>query len=112
MYIHGWARMKSLVVLLVAVLLVSGCASQRPSPAVAQISQKRDEAEVLRQELDMAARQLIRAQHDLAGRVDYSARTQERDLDSLILILRQARARLASETKRLHEQYGVSYGPY
>ena len=60
----------------------------------------------------MAARELIRVQQDLAGRADYSAQTHERDLDSLILILRQARDRLASENKRLHEQYGVSYGPY
>ena len=97
---------------LAVLIFASGCATNRPVPTARQISDKRDEVEVLREEIDVVIRQLDHLQRDLASQGTYSAEAQARDLDYFISVVRQARDKVAAEDRRLHHEHKVSYGPY
>src|ERR1051325_3263653 len=104
--------MRALALLFVVILGVSGCASHRPAPSAAQLSRKREEVEVLREEIDVVIRSLDKLQQDLVRRGDYPVEAQDRDLNYFISVVRQARDRVGAEDRRLHQQYGVSDEPY
>jgi hypothetical protein len=104
--------MRFLTFISIVLLLATGCASNRPAPTAAQISEKRDEVEVLCEEIDQAILQLDHLQRDLASKGTYSTEAQARDLDYSISVIRQARNRLATEYRRLHKEYHVWDGPY
>jgi hypothetical protein len=93
-------------------ILASGCAINRPSPTARELSDKREEIEVLRAEMDLAIRQLDHLQRSLGTNSTYSAEAQARDLDAAILVIRQARDRLGGQYRRLHDEFGVWDGPY
>ena len=98
--------------ILVVLLFASGCATNHPAPTVRQISDKREEVEVLRGEIDQVILQLDHLQRSLATNSTYSAEAQARDLDSAILVIRQAGDKLAGEYRRLHDEFHVWDGPY
>ena len=100
------------VFILVVLLFVSGCTTSRPTPTAAQISQQREELEVLRGEIDLAIRQLQALQQKLASQGVYLTAAQAHDLDYSILAVRQARDKLTAEYRRLHDEYHISNGPY
>ena len=104
--------MKFLAFILIMLLFASGCATHRPTPTAKEISEKRDEVEVLRGEIDQVILQLDHLQRSLATNSAYSTAAQARDLDSSILVIRQARDRLAGEYRRLHDEFHVWDGPY
>jgi hypothetical protein len=104
--------MRFLAFISIVLLLATGCASNRPAPTAAQISEKRDEVEMLREEIDQAILQLDHLQRDLASQGAYSTEAQARDLDYFISVVLQARDKVQAENRRLHEQYKVSYGGY
>jgi predicted nucleic acid-binding Zn-ribbon protein len=104
--------MRFQVFILIAVLFASGCASKRPIPTAKQISEKRDEVEVLQEEIDQNIRQLDHLQRDLASKDNYSTEAQARDLDHFILVLHQTKVGLITEYKQLHNEYHVWDGPY
>jgi hypothetical protein len=78
----------------------------------ARLNKKREEVEVLREELSVVITNLDHLQRDLASQGGYPTEAQARDLDHLISILRQTRDTLAAEDVRIHNKYGVSHGPY
>jgi hypothetical protein len=97
--------------LLIAVLGASGCATH-PAVTAGDLSKKREEIEVLREELAVASRSLESLQRELATKGAYPTETQARDLDYSISVFRTARDRVTAEERRIRQQYGVSHGPY
>ena len=98
--------MKFLAPILVALLFAAGCASNRPTPTAAQIFKQRAEVEVLVEEIDIITRELEDVQRQ-ASKNEYSMVSEGRDLDDIILVLREAKARLVAKKRRLREDYHV-----
>ena len=103
--------MKFAALVLIAVIGASGCATH-PAATETDLSTKREEIEVLREELTLATRSLDRLQRELATQDAYPTQAQARDLDYSISVLRTARDRVTAEEKRIRQQFGVSHGPY
>ena len=103
--------MRLSLLLIVGLLVTSGCAT-RSAATAKDISHKRNELEILREEIVLAMKSLDVLQQELAARGDYPTNAQSRDLDYFISVVRQAGEKIAAEDRRLHEQYKVSYGPY
>jgi hypothetical protein len=101
--------MKSLVFVTLAVFLFGGCSTARHSE---EISKKRQEIEVLREEIVIAIKSLDHLQRELAAQGGYPTKAQGRDLEYFVSVIRDARDKLTAEDRRIHQQYGVSYGPY
>ena len=101
--------MRVLAFFLGLLVLGAGCVSNHPTPTARQIAIKREEIKERRQQIDGLTRVLNNiSQEDLSGK---SAEAQARDLDQILLALRQAEARLATECRRLHDEYHWE-GPY
>ena len=96
----------------IAALTVGGCASPHATTQVSDTSKKREEIQVLRAEIDQVILSLDHLQRELASKGTYSPKSQDRDLDYFISVLRQARDRVAAEDRRIHQQYKIGYGPY
>jgi hypothetical protein len=103
--------MRFLTSISIVLLLATGCVSNHPAPTTAQLSEKRQEIEILREEIPQVILQLEHFQRDLASQGAYPAEAQSRDLDYCISVLTQARDSMAHEYHRLHKQYGVSDNP-
>ena len=107
----------------VALRMISGCATHSGSKySDAALEEKRQEAEVLRDELGFAALGLISLQKDVGNRNQgdfqdgkgkpYPRESQIKDLNYEIKILRQAKDMLMKQQAQLHRQYHFGYGPY
>jgi hypothetical protein len=103
--------MRLAVLLVVATVVWGGCATHSPVTAD-QLSKKREEVEVLREELSVVITNLDHLQRALASQGGYPTEAQARDLDYLISVLHQTRDKVAAEDVRIHNEYGVSHGPY
>jgi hypothetical protein len=104
--------MRFLAFISVVLLFAGGCASNPHAPTAAHISEKRNEVEALREEIVQAILNLDHLQRDLANNGAYSTEAQVRDLDYSVSVIRQARDKLTTEYRRLHEEYHVWDGPY
>jgi len=104
--------MKAFSIALFRALVISGCASQRTLNSQKDLLARRDEVEVLQDELDVVTRQWNRVQEELRSKDLYTANDQIRDLDQCRSILLEARNKMMAETKRLHDKYGIDDGPY
>jgi hypothetical protein len=98
------------ILLIIAALVTNGCATHSATTRD-QFSKKREEIEVLREELVIAITNLDHLQRELASQGGYPTEAQARDLDYFISVVRQARDKVAAEDRRIHQQYRVSYGP-
>ena len=88
----------------------SGCASHRPPPTAAQITQKRHEVQALEDELEVLIRTCDELERVKALAPSlYPPEDQARDLDCRIAAIRQARTALNAELSRVQNRYN---GPY
>jgi hypothetical protein len=95
--------------ILAVLVFATGCASDRPVPTAHQISEKRAEIKGLQEQIEGLTRVLAAvSQEDLSAN---GAVAQARDLDDVILVLRQTKAKLVAECDRLHDEYHWP-GPY
>jgi hypothetical protein len=101
--------MKFSAFILVVLLFASGCATHRPVPTAKEISQKREELEILGEEMSLAVRQLELLQGQLSTNGTYSAEAQARDLDRSISAVRQARDKLVAKYWQLVKEYHVDF---
>ena len=102
--------MRFIASLLAVLLLVSGCATHRPTPTESEISKKRAEAEALELELDALIHTLDRVDETYAKAPSFfPLDAQERELDYRISIIRKAKADLKVEFERVHERYHEPY---
>jgi peptidoglycan hydrolase CwlO-like protein len=113
--------MKILMFLTIA-LLSSGCASRvdRTSTSTSdQLKQKREEIQVLQNEIDQLVRNLGKIQQDLERMPEQSSRSQSyskrieaRDLDYAITVLHEARNKLSAQQFRICNQYHLNRDLY
>jgi len=118
--------MNTTIVVTFMLTITTGCTSwsgqQRKS--LRSLAEKRQEIEVLRNEVEVSLHALTETQERLVPRLDvrdanakgdpkiYTQESQGRDLDQIITIFRQARDRLSAEDRRLHKEYSLDHGPY
>jgi hypothetical protein len=105
--------MKYPALTLILLLFACGCATHYSGPTVKEIRYKREELEVLCDELKQAALQLGHVQRDLSTNGLYSVAAQARDLDYSISTVQQARDRLVTRYWKLVNEYHYDWkGPY
>ena len=97
--------MKSLLFLISLFLIGTGCKSFQARPmANRDAATKEMEIEVLQSEIEVLGKGLIHLERELAATRTYDVKSRQRDLDRQIAILRQTRARLSAEEKRLRHK--------
>jgi hypothetical protein len=94
--------------ILIVLLFASGCATHRPAPTAKEISQKREELEVLGEEMPLLVRQLESLQRQLSTNGTYAAEVQAHDLDCSISVVRKAHDELATQYRQLVKEYDVN----
>ena len=104
--------MKAFSITLVTLLLITGCASQHKTISQKELSNRRDEVEVLQDELKLASRQWNKLQGDLKSKGNYPTNDEMRDLEYCRSILLETRDKLLAEIWRLRQKYGVYDDPF
>jgi outer membrane murein-binding lipoprotein Lpp len=106
--------MKQLTQAVLALLLVSGCASPpRATDSPEALVRKQEEIHVLQSEIDQLIRALDRFQQDSSRNIrSYSSKARERDLNDAIAVLGRARDRLSAQQAKLRSRYSSGPGPY